>query len=129
MKWSSEEKAKFMRKIVLACEVTNTQFSDEAKTFIRRTLEELPAADVMNALDRCIREVHGRMSLADILDRVEEASDGRESERMLESTQRFLSEQDRVSAEIDRQKAAGFRPPRLTFGAPSEVARSDEELN
>lgn len=66
------EKVEMLDKAVtVACEMTGTVWSDAAKAEVVKDLMPYAVQDVLNALNRCRRELKGRLTLADILQRID----------------------------------------------------------
>lgn len=68
--------ANTLKAIAVAAELTGTELSAAALRVMDGDLSAYPEAAVLRALDRCRKELKGRLTLAAILDRVEEC-DGR----------------------------------------------------
>lgn len=64
--------------LLVTCELIGDQKSDAAIRHFEHELATLPLADVLDALSRCRREVRGRLTLADILDRLPHGHPGPE---------------------------------------------------
>lgn len=62
----------------VTAEVCGTQLAEGAALVMQRTLSEYPHEAVLAALDRCRRELTGRLSLAAILERIETGHPGTE---------------------------------------------------
>lgn len=62
--------------IAVTAELTGTQLSKAAAQVFAADLADYPVEAVLHALDRCRREVRGRLTLADVIARIQE-SDGR----------------------------------------------------
>lgn len=58
--------------IVVVAELTGTTFSKEAIATMGKMLSRLPEQIVLKALEKCMRECKQRLTLADILDRVDQ---------------------------------------------------------
>ena len=56
--------------IAAVAEITGTELSPQAIAMMAGDLAEHPSADVMEALTRCRRELKGRLTLAEILERL-----------------------------------------------------------
>ena len=56
--------------VAVTAELTGTELSKAACRMLVEELSGYPTADVLTALSRCRRELRGKMSLADILDRL-----------------------------------------------------------
>lgn len=65
-----------LQALAVVCELTGAQWSKPAMMAAERALDHYPERDVLAALDACTRELSGRVSLAEILERVEQ-QDGR----------------------------------------------------
>ncbi|NUF09812.1 hypothetical protein [Snodgrassella sp. ESL0324] len=63
---------KIMQAIAVTAELTGTQLSDNAMLVMAEDLLAYPLDKVLIALERCRRELKGRLTLAAILDRVDE---------------------------------------------------------
>lgn len=68
--------ADIVRAIAVCAELTGTQLSEHAMRAFALDLGEHPKAAVLAALDRCRREIRGRLTLADVIARIQDA-DGR----------------------------------------------------
>lgn len=62
--------------LAIVAEVTGTQLSKQALQVMERQLSRYEVPDVLKALERCLRELKHRLTLADIIERLEVA-DGR----------------------------------------------------
>lgn len=58
--------------LTVAAELTGTEFSDVSKAAIVKELLQYPTENALAALDRCRRELTGRLSLAAILERIDD---------------------------------------------------------
>lgn len=63
---------KIMQAIAVTAELTGTQLSDNAMLVMAEDLLAYPLDKVLSALERCRRELKGRLTLAAILDRVDD---------------------------------------------------------
>lgn len=63
---------KIMQAIAVTAELTGTQLSDNAMLVMAEDLLAYPLDKVLIALERCRRELKGRLTLAAILDRVDD---------------------------------------------------------
>lgn len=70
--------ARILEALAVAAEMTGTELSKPAMRAMEMELDEFDEAAVLAALSRCRRELRHRMTLADILDRIQGA-DGRPS--------------------------------------------------
>lgn len=67
---------KVIKAIAVTAELTGTELSEIAIRVMEQDLSVYPEAAVLRALDRCRKELKGRLTLSAVLERVEE-SDGR----------------------------------------------------
>lgn len=65
-----------IQQLAIAFEATGTELSKATMKYMVETLEQHPPGDIKQALDRCARHVKGRLSLAHILEQLDN-SDGR----------------------------------------------------
>ncbi len=65
-----------LQALAVTCEITGTSLSEGAARVIAQDLAAYPKDQVLGALNRCRKELKGRLTLADILSRLE---DGRPS--------------------------------------------------
>lgn len=69
-------KANILMAVAVTAELTGAELSEAALRVMASDLDAYPELDVLRALDRCRRELKGRLTLAAVLERLEEA-DGR----------------------------------------------------
>lgn len=62
--------SKLLESLAVLCELTGTDWSKPTIRVIEQELSAYPPADALAAIERCGREIRGRVSLADILDRI-----------------------------------------------------------
>jgi len=62
--------SKLLESLAVLAELTGTEWSKPAIRVIEQELQSYPLPDVLSAIARCGRELRGRVSLADILDRI-----------------------------------------------------------
>lgn len=67
---------KIIKAIAVTAELTGTELSESAIRVMEADLSAYPEKSVLNALNRCRKELKGRLTLASVLERVE-AQDGR----------------------------------------------------
>lgn len=67
---------KIVQALAIAADVTGTEFSEATARFILRELEAYPEQAALEALRRCCREVKGRLTLSDILSRLDDGRPG-----------------------------------------------------
>lgn len=65
-----------LKAIAVTAEITQTEFSKHALMAMVQELSVYPEIEVLSALRKCYREVKSRLTLADIIERIE-TSDGR----------------------------------------------------
>ncbi len=65
-----------IKALAVTAELTGTELSENALLVIEKDLSEYLEADVLRALNRCRRELSGRLTLAAIIERIQE-NDGR----------------------------------------------------
>jgi hypothetical protein len=70
--------ADIVRAVAVCAELTGTELSEHAMRAFALDLNDHPKPAVLHALERCRRELRGRLTLADVLTRIAEA-DGRPS--------------------------------------------------
>ncbi len=70
--------ADLIKALGVTLELTNTQLSDPAVKVMLADLSSYPEAQVTAALKRCCRELKGRLTLADILSRLDDGRPGPE---------------------------------------------------
>lgn len=69
---------RLIQALTVTLEVTNTDLSDGAIKVMLADLVNYPEPQVLGALKRCTREVKGRLTLADVLQRIEDGRPGPE---------------------------------------------------
>lgn len=67
-----------VRALAVTCELTNTDLSESAAHVMAHDLAEYPLEQVLAALVRCRRELKGRLTIADVLQRLEDGRPGPE---------------------------------------------------
>lgn len=72
MAWSESEHDDVVKALAVVCEVTGAHFSNPARQFLVRELENYDCGEVLVALRRCAREVTRQLALAHIIERIEE---------------------------------------------------------
>lgn len=66
MPWSANERDEIVKALAVTCEITGTQLSGPAKTYMLAELESYSAAEALQGLRRAGRECKGKLALADI---------------------------------------------------------------
>jgi hypothetical protein len=69
---------KVLQALAVALELTQTSLSEAAARVMAADLARYPEAQVLGALSRCRRELRGRLTLADVLARLEDGRPGPE---------------------------------------------------
>lgn len=69
---------KLLKAIAVTAELTGTQLSTPAARVMAEDLSRYPEGQVIGALDRCRRELKGRMSPADVIARLDDGRPGPE---------------------------------------------------
>lgn len=67
-----------LQALAVVCELTGTHLSEPATRVMARDLAAYPEAQVLGALDRCRKELRGRLTLADVLSRLDDGRPGPE---------------------------------------------------
>jgi hypothetical protein len=110
MAWDNKERDAVVKWLAVVCEVTGAQFSDAAKKFLLDRLEPYSAGAVVKALGQCASQCKQRVTLADIVERIESDRSrvpGVEvTRRMLEQRNKEWSEQKRLDAQRVKQLVA-----------------------
>jgi hypothetical protein len=76
MTWTATQTNQVLKTIAIVCEVTASTLSEAAIRMIVRQLQRFPQPQVIKALERCANECKRGLTLADIVERVD---DGRPS--------------------------------------------------
>lgn len=71
-----EPTKKLLEAIAVCAELTGTQLSDGAAKVFAADLARYPEQQVMGALSRCRRELKGRLTLADVISRLDDGRPG-----------------------------------------------------
>jgi hypothetical protein len=67
-----------LQALAVAVELTGTQLSEVAARIMAQDLARYPEAQVLEALDRCRRELKGRLTIADVVSRLGDGRPGPE---------------------------------------------------
>lgn len=67
-----------LRAIAVTAELTGTELSRPAAQVMAQDLARYPEAQILGALSRCRREVKGRLTLADVISRIDDGRPGPE---------------------------------------------------
>lgn len=76
MAWNEQQHNSAVKTMAVVCEVTGSQLSDAAIAMIVRQLQRYPFEAVIRSLERCANECKRGLTLADIVERID---DGRPS--------------------------------------------------
>lgn len=71
-----DERIELLQALAVTAEITGTELSEAAARVIAADLEAYPHTQVMVALERCRRETKGRLTLAAILERLDDGRPG-----------------------------------------------------
>lgn len=69
---------KLIQAIAVTAELTGTEFSPSAAKIFAEDLSQFPEGQVLAALTKCRREVRGRLTLADVITRIDDGRPGPE---------------------------------------------------
>lgn len=78
MTWGDAELSTVIKTLAVVCEVTGTVLSTAAQDLVVRSLQAYPAAHVLGALNRCASECRFKLTLADIVSRLDDGRPGGE---------------------------------------------------
>jgi len=67
-----------LKALAVTCELTGTQLSQDAVRIMARDLGAYPEAMVLGALDRCRKELRFRLTVADVISRLDDGRPGPE---------------------------------------------------
>lgn len=73
---SRDERIELLRALAVTAELTDTTLSDAAARVMADDLGQYPHAHVLGALTRCRRELRGRLTIAAILERLDDGRPG-----------------------------------------------------
>lgn len=73
---SRDERIELLRALAVTAELTDTTLSDAAARVMADDLGQYPHAQVMVALTRCRRELRGRLTIAAVLERLDDGRPG-----------------------------------------------------
>lgn len=77
--WSTAEREEAGKMLGVVCEVTGTSLSKAAQILMLLELETSPALQVLSALRRCATECRFKLTLADIVSRIDDGRPGAEA--------------------------------------------------
>lgn len=72
MPWNASERDEIVKALAVVCELTGADFSQPARQYFLQELGGYGAADVLPALKACARECKRKLSLADVIEKIEE---------------------------------------------------------
>lgn len=78
MSWADPDLDAVVKTLAVVCEVTGTVLSTAAQDLVVRALQAYPAAQVLGALNRCASECRFKLTLADIVSRLDDGRPGAE---------------------------------------------------
>lgn len=111
--WTESERAEVIKMLAVVCEVTNTDLSQPAKVFVLEQLASRPARQVLKALSVCSHECKFKLTLADIVSRLDDGRPGAE-----EAWGLFPKSEDTAAVVTDEMSVA--------WGAAAPLFESDE---
>jgi hypothetical protein len=76
--WADSDHDSVVKMLGLVCEITATQLSKPAATLMVKALSNYPAKQVLSALERCAAECKFRLTLADVISRLDDGRPGAE---------------------------------------------------
>ncbi len=76
--WTDAENDSAIKMLAVVCEVTGTTVSDAAARLMVEELGTYPCAQVLGALRRCAKECKFKLTLADVIDRLDDGRPGAE---------------------------------------------------
>lgn len=111
--WTETERAEVIKSLAVVCEVTGTDLSQPAKVFVLEQLAARPARQVLKALSVCAQECRFKLTLADIVQRIDDGRPGAE-----EAWSSFPKSEQDAGVVTDEMSAA--------WGAAAPLFESDE---
>lgn len=76
--WTTQEKDAVIKALAVVCELTQTVYSDAAQKVVLAQLSGYPSAQVLKSLERCAAECKYKLTLADVIQRLEDGRPGPE---------------------------------------------------
>lgn len=76
--WTAAERDEVIKALALVCEVTGTNWSRPAQLLVLEQLSSRPAKQVVSALSVCANECRFKLTLADIVQRIDDGRPGAE---------------------------------------------------
>lgn len=107
---------KILMALAVAAELTGTELSKHAFLAMEADLETFPEAQVLRALERCRRELKGRLTLAEVLDRLNDADGRPGADEAWAQAIRADDEADTVVWTEDMRQAFALARPLLELG-------------
>jgi len=104
-----------LQAMAVTCELTGTQLSEGAARVMARDLAAYPEGQVLGALDRCRKELRGRLTLADILTRLDDGRPGPEEAWAIVSPS---LQDERVTVVWTEEMALASGPAMAIMGDP-----------
>lgn len=105
-----------LKAIAITAEMTQTEFSKPALMAMVQELSAYNEADVLNALRRCYREIKSRLTLADIIERIELADGRPKADEAWSISMRANDESETVVWTNEMQIAFNQVRPQLEMG-------------
>lgn len=78
MSWSDKEHEAVVKTLAIVCEVTQTEYSAPARLLVVKQLSAYPARQVLASLERCAAECRFKLTLADVISRLDDGRPGAE---------------------------------------------------
>lgn len=78
MPWNPQERDQVVKALAIVCELTATNYSDAAQQVILKQLGAYPVRQVLDSLSRCAAECKFKLTLADVIQRLEDGRPGAE---------------------------------------------------
>jgi hypothetical protein len=76
--WTAAERDEVIKALALACEITDTHWSKPAQLLVLGQLSARPVKQVLAALSVCSNECRFKLTLADIVSRLDDGRPGAE---------------------------------------------------
>ena len=101
MPWDRSQQEAVVKTLAIVCELTGTQLSDPAKGMMVKQLAGYPARQVLGSLERCAAECKFKLTLADVISRLEDGRPGAE-----EAWANFPKSEDQAGIVTDEMSVA-----------------------
>lgn len=113
MAWSDKENDAVVKTLAVVCEITQTEYSAPARQLVVRQLSAYPVRQVLGALERCAAECRFKLTLADVISRLDDGRPGAE-----QAWASFPKSEDLAGLVTDEMSAA--------WGAAAPLYASDK---